>query len=236
MSIRLSLILAVAVVSSSIANAQTVITEFNTSDGFVTGPINGAAPAAGAFAPVTVTNGGFDVTFSGGQQLQSFDGPSYSGGPAAFFFINTGPGAATFTGSFGNTVTGGANNGDSNGSIAFSGLGASSVSFFAADRANGTSSTFDVLDIFGNTISANNAIGDGAVGAAANQITLSESVLGSAIGAINFDLAGPNANPPYVVAIDSFSATASTTAAVPEPSALMVMLGSLAVAGLRRRR
>ena len=66
-----------------------------------------------------------------------FDGPSYNSNPAAFLFVNTGPGAAVFTGASGNTIIGGANNGDDNGLISFGGPGASSVSFFAADRANG---------------------------------------------------------------------------------------------------
>ena len=73
-------IAAIAIVSlfSVTASAQTISTEFNTSDGFITGPTNGAAAAAGAFSDVTLTNGAFDVTFSGGQQQQGFDGPSYN--------------------------------------------------------------------------------------------------------------------------------------------------------------
>lgn len=230
MSLRLCLIVAVAVFSSSIAGAQTITTSFDTSDGFVTGPTNGAAAAAGAFAPVTLgSTSAFDVTFSGGQQQQMFDGPSYNSGPAAFLFVNTGPGAAVFTGASGNTITGGANNGDANGLISFGGPGASSVSFFAADRANGASTTGTVFDTAGAALTTF-TIPSGNV--SDNQFLFTEADLGGAIGAIGFDLPGPAANAPYVVAIDSFSATS----AVPEPSSLMLVLGSLAVAGLRRRR
>ena len=230
MSLRLCLIVAVAVFSSSIAGAQTITTSFDTSDGFVTGPTNGAAAAAGAFAPVTLgSTSAFDVTFSGGQQQQMFDGPSYNSNPAAFLFVNTGPGAAVFTGASGNTITGGANNGDDNGLISFGGPGASSVSFFAADRANGANTTGTVFDTAGATLDTF-LIPSGNV--SDNQFLFTEADLGGAIGAIGFDLPGPAANAPYVVAIDSFSATS----AVPEPSSLMLVLGSLAVAGLRRRR
>ena len=230
MSLRLCLIVAVAVFSSSIAGAQTITTSFNTSDGFVTGPTNGAAAAAGAFAPVTLgSTSAFDVTFSGGQQQQMFDGPSYNSNPAAFLFVNTGPGAAVFTGASGNTITGGANNGDDNGLISFGGPGASSVSFFAADRANGASTTGTVFDTAGAELDTF-TIPSGNV--SDNQFLFTEADLGGAIGAIGFDLPGPAANAPYVVAIDSFS----EISAVPEPSSLMLVLGSLAVAGLRRRR
>lgn len=211
------------------ASAQTITTAFNTSDGFVTGPINGAAPAAGAFDPVTLSDSGFDVIFSGGQQLQSFDGPSYQGGPAAYFFVNTGGGAATFTGSFGSTITGGANNGDSNGLIEFGGFGASEVSFFAADRANGAASALNVFGTDGSLLQGGVTIPSGVVSDFFFEFT--ESALGAPIGSIGFDLAGPAANPPYVVAIDTFSATA----AVPEPSSAL-LLGGLALVGLRRSR
>lgn len=223
-------VLAVASLCSTIASAQTVSTEFNQSDGFITAPTNGDAAAAGAFDPVTVSNGGFDVTFSGGQQQQMFDGPSYNNGPAAFLFVNTGGGSAVFTGASGNTITGGANNGDSNGLISFGGFGASSVSFFAADRANGANTTLDIFGTDGTLLSDNFVIPSGNV--SDNQFSFDANTLGGPIGSISFDLPGPNSNPAYVVAIDSFSATA----AVPEPSSMVVVLGGLALAGLRRRR
>ena len=225
-------IAAIAIVSlfSVTAFAQTISTEFNTSDGFITGPTNGAAAAAGAFSDVTLTNGAFDVTFSGGQQQQGFDGPSYNNGPAAFLFVNTGPGSAVFTGASRNTITGGANNGDSNGLISFGGAGASTVSFFAADRANGAATTLNVLGTDGTTLLDSILVPSGSV--SDNPFTLDASTLGGAIGSISVDLPGPNANPAYVVAIDSFSATA----AIPEPSSLTAMLGALTLAALRRRR
>ena len=147
-TMKISRILAVVVVASlfsAAVSAQTITTEFNTSDGFVTGPINGGEPADGAFDDVTLTEGAFSVVFSGGQQQQGFDGGSYNNGPAGFLFVNTGGGDAVFTGGSGNTITGGANNGDNNGLISFGGFGASAVSFFAADRANGAATTIDIL-------------------------------------------------------------------------------------------
>ena len=58
-------------------NAQTTFnTEFNTSDGFVTG----------GTGDVVVGNG--LITFSGGQQQQGFLGAAYNNGPAAYLFIN----------------------------------------------------------------------------------------------------------------------------------------------------
>ena len=233
MFLRLSLVFAVAVFSSSFAGAQTVTTSFGTGDGFVTGPTNGAAAAAGAFSDVTVFDNGpgtFSATFSGGQQQQMFDGPSYNSGPAALLFVNTGPGAAVFTGASGNTITGGANNGDTNGLISFSGAGASSVSFFAANRANGAAgATGEVFDTAGVSLGTFNIPNGGT-----SDFFFDSTVnFGSAaIGSIGFDLPGPASNAPYVVAIDSFSATA----AVPEPSGVLALLGTLAIAGLRRRR
>lgn len=218
MSLRLCLIFSAAVFWSSIANAQLISTEFSAPD-FTTGDFN----------PVTLTSGAFGVTFSGGQQQQMFDGGSYNNGPAGYLFLNTGPGAATFVGSTGNAITGGANNGDQNGLITFSGPGAGSVSFYAADRANGTSS-FEVFDTAGASLGVN-TLGFGNLGDAGTLYSLNFG--STAIGSIAFDLAGPAANPPYVVAIDTFSATA----AVPEPaSAGLIGLVSLAMMVTRRRK
>ena len=230
---KISRILAVVVVASlfsAAVSAQTITTEFNTSDGFVTGPINGGEPADGAFDDVTLTEGAFSVVFSGGQQQQGFDGGSYNNGPAGFLFVNTGGGDAVFTGGSGNTITGGANNGDNNGLISFGGFGASAVSFFAADRANGAATTIDILGTDGSVLSDDFVIPSGVV--SDNEFSFLASDLGGAIGSISINLPGPNANPPYVLATDTFSATA----AVPEPSGLIVMLSALAIGGLRRRR
>ena len=214
MSLRLCLIFAVAVFSSSIAGAQTITTEFNTSDTFTTGD----------FAPVTLgPSTGFNVTFSGGQQQQALDGGSYNNGPAGYLFLNTGGGSATFNG-----IVGGANNGDQNGLISFGGAGASSVSFFAADRANGTSS-FEYFDTNGVSLGTN-SLGFNSLGSAGTFFDLNP---GTAIGSIAFDLAGPANDAPYVVAIDTFSATA----AVPEPaSAGLIGLVSLGMFVTRRRK
>lgn len=223
MKYTLTAILAACSITGS--QATTISTSFNTSDGFVTGPTNGAVADAGAFDSVTI--GGL-VTFSGGQQQQMFDGPSYQSGSAAFLFVNTGPGSAVFTGASGNTITGGANNGDTTGLISILG-GASFVSFFAADRANGIQTTFDVLGVDGTVLSSNNPIPSGDV--EDNFIELSAADLGANIGSISFDLPGPNANAPYVVAIDTFTAEV-----VPEPSSALLAGVALGMSFLRRRR
>ena len=222
--------LAIVAIFGLTAVADTVTTGFDTSDGFITAPVNGAAPAAGAFNAVTVqsTTGTFAATFSGGQQQQMFDGPSYQAGPAAYLFVNTGPGSAVFTGTSGNTITGGANNGDQTGSIFFNNFGASQVSFYAADRANGAASTLDIFDINGALLLTDYIIPSGSV--ADQFFSFDASTLGGNIGSITFDLPGPAANAPYVLAIDTFSATS----AVPEPSSAAVI--SLVFAGLLRRR
>lgn len=224
--------LAIVAIFSLTAMADIVTTGFSTADGFITGPTNGAAAAAGAFDPVEVFAPGgstFSATFAGGQQQQAFDGPSYQAGGNGFFFVNTGPGSAVFEGASGNTITGGANNGDQTGLITFSNLGASSVSFFAADRANGAASSLDIFDVNGGLLQSNVTIGSGAV--SSQFFSFDEATLGAAIGSITFDLPGPAANAPYVLAIDTFSATA----AVPEPTSA-ALLGSLVLTGLVRRR
>ena len=215
----------VATLSVSVAQATTVMTEFETSDGFITGPINGAAAATGAFAPVTVGN---LVTFSGGQQQQGFDGPSYNNGPAAYLFVNSGN--TTFAGTTGNTITGGANNSDNGGLIQILGQGATSVSFFAADRANGTQSTFDVFGVDGGILQENVIIPSGNV--SDNFFSFDALTLGENIGSISFDLPGPASNPPYVLSIDTFSAEV----AVPEPSSAFLAGLALSFSFLRRRR
>jgi len=80
------------------------------------------------------------VTFSGGQQQQGFLAAAYNNGPAAYLFINSPTG-----------FNGAASTGDT-GLISFGGLGATSVSFHAADLANGASTTFRSLDSNNNVL------------------------------------------------------------------------------------
>jgi hypothetical protein len=195
---------------------STISTEFDTSDGFVTGD----------FGDVTLAHGTFSVTFSGGQQQQGFDGPSYSAPPAAYMFIN-----GLFAGSFGNTVAGDGVNDDA-GLIDFD-IGAREVSFFAANRGNGAGVTLNIFGVDDTTLldtivitQTSNLVADGAV-----MTVLSASALGGFIGSIAIDLPGPAGAPPYVLAVDSFSATA-----IPVPAALPLFLAGLAGLGLWERR
>ena len=219
---------AAGLLATQSAVAGSVSTGFGTDDGFITAPVNGEAAAAGAFDDVIVSDGFLDVTFSGGQQQQAFDGPSYEQGPSAYLLVNTGPGAAVFTGTSGNTITGGANNGDQTGSIAFN-TGVTDVSFFAANRANGAAATLDIFGIGGELLLEDFVIGSGDIDD--QQFAFNSADLGGLIGEITFDLPGPNANAPYVLAIDTFSATA-----VPTPSAIGAGLAGLGLLGARRRR
>lgn len=206
-------LLAVACLAST-ANAQSLTTSFSQADGFTTG----------STANVTFPgSGGLTATFSGGFQEQSFDGPAYNAGPEAYFFVN-----GTYTGSFGRTATGSTDVG----TVSFS-TGVDQVSFSAADRANGTG-TFRVLDTSGATLLSQSIVAtDNGTAAAAFSFDSSVDFDGSQIGSIEFDNAGPAANPPYVIAIDSFSASVN---AVPEPSSMLFGLLVPAVAVLRRNR
>lgn len=191
-------------------NAQTLVTtEFNTGDGFVTG------------ATFDVEVDGL-VTFSGGQQQQMFLGAGYNIGPAAYLFIN---GAGGFNGA--------ASTGDI-GNISFGGGGATSVSFHAANLANGAATTFTSFDVNGDVLEVlltqvdnlnNNPNDDG-------EILSFSSINGLNIGRIEANLPGPAASPPYAASIDTFSAT---IAPVPEPSSV-AFLGIAACCGFLRRR
>ena len=192
--------------SSALASTFTVETSFNSSDGFITGDFN----------DVTVSDGLLDVTFSGGQQQQMFDLQSYNSNPAGYLFIN---GQGGFQGSSGNTAD---PTGDT-GLIDFN-LGVSEVSFFAANRGNGPAVTLNILGVDDMTIletilitQDSNQPADGAV-----PTMISASDVGGLIGSIAIDLPGPATppNPPYVLAIDSFSATAS----VPESSNTVALM------------
>lgn len=193
--------------SPALGSTFTVETSFDTSDGFMTGDLN----------DITLSDGLLDVTFSGGQQQQGFDLPSYNSNPAAYLFNN-----GDFTGSFGGTIP---SVGDT-GLIDFN-LGVSEVSFFAANRGNGAAVTINVLGVDDMTIldtilitQASNQPGDAAV-----PTIISSSTLGELIGSLAIDLPGPAGNPPYVLAIDTFSATAS----VPESNntVAVMLLGIL---------
>ena len=180
-------------------NAASINTSFDTTDGFITGDT----------APVILSDGSFTATFSGGQQQQMFDGPSYNSGPAAYLFVNGGTG---FTGTSGNTA---ASTGDATGQVDFN-QGVSEISFFAANRANGAQGRINVfaeddLTLLG-TVPVTQTENTAASGAVATVIS-SADFAGQLIGSIAFDNAGPASppNPPYVIAIDSFTATAAPT-------------------------
>lgn len=190
------------------AHANTITTSFNAGDGFITGDTN----------PVTLTNGAFQTTFSGGQQQQGLDLPSYHTNPAGYLFIN-----GVFNGVGGSSDTG---------LIDFS-IGVTDVSFFAANRGQGAGVTLNTFGVDDTTLldtifitQTSNQDADGAV-----PTTLSSLVLGALIGSIGIDLPGPAGNPPYVLAIDDFSVTA-----VPLPAAFPLFLVGLASLGLWRRR
>ena len=204
--------MAMALTLAANLDAQTLVeTEFATGDGFVTGDT------------ADVVLDGL-VTFSGGQQQQMFLGGAYNNGPAGFLFINGGGG-----------FNGAASTGDT-GSILFGGGGATEVSFHAANLQNGPATSFTSFDVNGNFIetlltqvSSLNSIADDV-----GEILTFSASGGENIGRIEVDLPGPASpvNPPYVAAIDTFSAT---IAPVPEPSSL-ALLGLAASCGLLRRR
>ena len=208
--------------TSAFASTATISTSFDLDDGFVTGDFGDVTLSAGS---------GFEVTFSGGQQQQMFDLASYNSVPAGFLFVN-GP----FTGASGNTITGDGIDDDS-GLIDFS-TGASEVSFFAANRANGAATTLNVfatddVTLLGSVAitQTSNQLSDGAIAT-----VLRASDFGGAIGSIGIDLPGPVANPPYALAIDSFEVTA-----VPIPAPILMMLAAftglfaLPIASRRRK-
>ena len=208
---RYLMAMAMALTLAANLDAQTVTTEFGTPDGFTTG------------GTADVVLDGL-VTFSGGQQQQMFLGGAYNNGPAGYLFINGGGG-----------FNGAASTGDT-GSILFGGGGATEVSFHAANLQNGPATSFTSFDVNGNFIetlltqvSSLNSIADDV-----GEILTFSASGGENIGRIEVDLPGPATpvNPPYVAAIDTFSAT---IAPVPEPSSL-ALLGLAASCGLLRRR
>jgi len=199
------------------AFGATISTQFDTGDGFITGD----------FGDVTLTEEDFSVTFSGGQQQQMFNGPSYNVGPAAYLFINGGPG---FTGASGNTA---ASTGDT-GLIDFS-VGVAEVSFFAANQGNGPATTLNIFGTDDTTIldtvlvtQTSNQSSSGAV-----ETIITSDAVGGPIGSIGIDLPGPAANPPYVLAIDTFSATA-VPFGIPDWAAVAAVGAFAGLRGLRK--
>jgi len=197
------------------SHATTISTDFNLSDGFTTGVVG-----------TSVTIGGL-VTFQGGQQQQSFFGPAYNSGPDAYVFVNAGP-AGGFTSPNGTFA---ANTGDNTGLISFGGLGASLVSFHAADLQNGAATTFTSFDAAGNILESFSTQVDALNGTDANEI-LTFTATGANIASIGVDLPGPAANAPYLASIDTFTATV----AVPEPSSSLLLGLGLGLSLVHRRR
>ena len=208
-SVLFSLLVALG---ATAAQAGVIATEFNTSDGFVTGGTD----------PVRLADGAFEVEFSGGQQQQMFDGPSYNNGPAAYLFINGGGG---FTGTSGNTA---APTGDG-GLIQFFGGGASYVSFHAANRGNGAFTRLSVFGLDSSLLTIFDVVET--VQSMDSLVVFDASSLGGTISYIEIDLPGPAGRPPYVLSVDTFRAVG-----VPEPSTLALLgLGLLGLTAARKR-
>lgn len=196
------------IILAATTQATVIATEFQTQDGFVTGQTG-----------TSTTLGGL-VTFSGGQQQQGFLAAAYNNGPAAYLFINSPTG-----------FNGAASTGDT-GLISFGGLGATSVSFHAADLANGASTTFRSLDSNNNVLETFNTAVDSLIGSNPPEILTFTAVNGVNIASIEADLPGPAANAPYAASIDTFSATI----AVPEPSSTLLLGLAFSASLIRRRR
>jgi len=164
------------------------------------------------------------VTFSGGQQQQSFLGAAYNNGPAGYLFINGGTG-----------FNGAASTGDT-GDILFGGNGATAVSFHAANLANGPATTFTSFDVDGNELESLLTQVSSLNGSSEDEILNFTAIGGQNIARIEVNLPGPASpvNPPYAAAIDTFSATFAP--AVPEPSSLALLSLAATCGFLRRRR
>jgi hypothetical protein len=206
----LAMFVALCLIATS--NAQTTVTTE-----FTEGP--GSPFITGSTADVTLDG---LVTFSGGQQRDGFLGAAYNNGPAAYLFINGGGG-----------FNGAASTGDT-GSILFGGGGATSVSFHAADLANGAATAFTAIGIDGSNLGTQLTQVSSLSGTDPLEILSFSSIGGINIDRIEVDLPGPNANPPYAASIDTFSATIA--AAVPEPSSIALLSLATSCTLLRRRR
>lgn len=203
--------------------ASPISTQFNDTDGFITGDTD----------PVTLTNGALSVTFSGGQQQQMFDAESYNVAPAAYLFIN-----GTFTGASGNDASGDGVD-DDTGLIDFN-IGVLEVSFFGANRGNGDAVELTIFGVDDVTELSTETITQTSNPTGA-PTTITAADVGAPIGSIGIDLPGPNMMPPYVFAIDTFSVVDEEEPVVvpnpiPEPGAAILLgMGLLALGASRRR-
>lgn len=195
--------------SSSACFATTITTEFNRSEGFLTGfPI-----------PTTLSNSdGIElVTFAGGQQQQSFFGAAYNQGPAAFIFNNAGFNGIIPTGD--------------TGFVGFLGGGATEVSFHAASLAGGATS-FTAFGTDGSVLGTALTQVNSLAGNNPLEIISFSAIGGINIAGIEVNLPSLGENGPAAATIDTFSANV----AVPEPSASVFIGLALASSLLRRRR
>ena len=217
MKIKYSMLALSSFLCVELVSAGTVLTSFSRADGFV----------SRSFANTSLTDADLTVTFSGGFQEQSFDGPAYNAGPEAYFFVNAGMG--TFVGNFNRRPI--ASRTDI-GTVSFN-TGVNELSFYAADRGIGTP-TFRLLDENGDLILSETISGTSNRDAGSFYDFDDSDLGGRLVRTIEFDNAGPAGMPPYAIAIDSFRASNATV--VPEPSG--VLLGCVALMGgvLRRRR
>lgn len=195
--------------SSSACFAATITTEFNRSEGFITGlPI-----------PTTLSNAeGIElVTFAGGQQQQSFFGAAYNQGPDAFIFNNAGFNGIIPTGD--------------TGFIGFLGAGATEVSFHAASL-QGEATSFTAFGIDGSVLGSALTQVDSLGGNDPLEVISFSAIGGVNIAGIEVNLPSLTGNGPAAATIDSFSANV----AVPEPSAFAFIGLAFASSLLRRRR
>lgn len=197
-------------------------------------------------SPVTVGTG-FTATFNDGLAVQGsangglydgFFGPgnaSNTGNNAAFFVLNNGGAGVQFT-SIPNNPSLFVDTIDV-ASVTFN-QAVSNVSFAFQILGNGPSSAVQLLDINGVIIDSIPLIEtdtDRDSIATFTQISIDTTGFkGGEVFGIQFNNAGPASpvpNPPYGIAVDSFSATA-----VPEPSAALLAGLALGIPFLRRRR
>ena len=198
--------------SSSACLATTITTEFNRSEGFITGlPI-----------PTSLSDSeGVDlVTFAGGQQQQSFFGAAYNQGPDAFIFNNAGFNGIIPTGD--------------TGFIGFLGGGATEVSFHAASLL-GDPTSFTAFGTDGSVLGSALTQVTSLRGNNPLEIISFSSVGGINIAGIEVNLPSLTGGGPAAATIDTFSADIAP-AAVPEPSASAFIGLALASSLLRRRR